>query len=102
MRAFRPSRSGRWAKRRADFCFPRSICAYPPAHSVESGIADLAGFGRMAFAYPDFARDMLYGDGFDAKKTCIACGKCSELMRMGKVAGCVVRDSAVYLPIYKA
>lgn len=80
----------------------RQFAPYLAAGSVESGIADLAGFGRMAFAYPDFARDMLYGDGFDAKKTCIACGKCSELMRMGKVTGCVVRDSAVYLPIYKA
>ena len=72
------------------------------AGAVESGISDMAGFGRMAFAYPDFARDTLYGAGFDGKKTCIACGKCSELMRMGKVAGCVIRDSDLYLPIYKA
>ena len=80
----------------------RQFSPYLAAGAVESGISDMAGFGRMAFAYPDFARDTLYGAGFDGKKTCIACGKCSELMRMGKVAGCVIRDSDLYLPIYKA
>ncbi|MBR4888394.1 MAG: flavin oxidoreductase/NADH oxidase [Clostridia bacterium] len=82
--------------------YMRQFSPYLAAGAVESGIADMAGFGRMAFAYPDFAKDMLYGNGFDEKKTCIACGKCSELMRMGKVAGCVIRDGGLYLPIYKA
>ena len=31
---------------------------------------------------------------------CIACGKCTELMRAGSTAGCVIRDE-VYLPIYR-
>lgn len=68
---------------------------------LESGGADLAGFGREAFAYPAFAAEILGRGALDPKKCCIACGKCSELMRAGSVAGCVVRDSDVYLPIYR-
>ena len=32
---------------------------------------------------------------------CIACGKCTELMRAYTTTGCPVRDSEVYAPIYK-
>jgi 2,4-dienoyl-CoA reductase-like NADH-dependent reductase (Old Yellow Enzyme family) len=68
------------------------------AGAVEGGYADMVGFGRMAFAYPTFARDILEGK-FDKKQTCITCGKCSELMR-GSRAGCVVRDG-VYTELYQ-
>lgn len=70
------------------------------AGMLEQGMADLAGFGREAFAYPQFARDLLKKGGMDKNRCCIACGKCTELMRAGSTAGCVVRDE-VYLPIYK-
>lgn len=70
------------------------------AGAVEEGVCKIAGFGRQAFAYPDFAKDILNG-GMDEKKCCIACGKCSELMRVGTVAGCVIRDSEMYMPYYK-
>lgn len=68
--------------------------------AVENGISDIAGFGRIAIAYPSFANDILNGS-FDKSKTCIACSKCSELMRAGGVAGCVIRDSEIYLEKYK-
>ena len=55
----------------------------------------------MAFAYPDFARDLLRTGALDRAKCCLTCGKCTELMRMGAQAGCPVRDTAVYLPIYR-
>lgn len=70
------------------------------AGAIQDGICTLAGFGRQAFAYPQFARD-IFGGGMDEKKVCLACGKCSELMRAGGVAGCVIRDNAVYMPLYK-
>ncbi|MBQ2967006.1 MAG: flavin oxidoreductase/NADH oxidase [Clostridia bacterium] len=70
------------------------------AGAVENGVCKIAGFGRQAFAYPDFAKDMLSG-GAKQEKCCIACGKCSELMRAGTVAGCVIRDSETYMPYYK-
>lgn len=68
--------------------------------AVENGVSDIAGFGRIAIAYPNFANDILNGS-FDKSKTCIACSKCSELMRAGGVAGCVIRDSEIYLEKYK-
>lgn len=71
------------------------------AGMVESGGSDLAGFGRMAFAYPTFARDILKKGSLDPKKCCLACGKCSELMRAGSLAGCVIRDSETYSPLYQ-
>ncbi|MCI8623603.1 MAG: flavin oxidoreductase/NADH oxidase [Provencibacterium sp.] len=71
------------------------------AGEIETGVCQIAGFGREAFAYPSFARDLLRGEGMDPKKCCIACGKCTELMRAGSKAGCVVRDSETYLPLYR-
>lgn len=50
--------------------------------------------------YPQFANDLLHDGAMDASKCCIACGKCTELMRAGSMAGCVVRDPE-YLPIYR-
>ena len=71
------------------------------AGMVEQGKADMVGFGRMAFAYPDFAADLLAGRGMDSRKCCLACSKCTELMRSGSTPGCVIRDNAVYMPLYK-
>lgn len=71
------------------------------AGAVENGISAMAGFGREGFAYPDFAKDILRTGRMHPQKCCVACGKCTELMRMGRVSGCVVRDREVYLPIYR-
>jgi 2,4-dienoyl-CoA reductase-like NADH-dependent reductase (Old Yellow Enzyme family) len=71
------------------------------AGMIESGKTDIAGFGRMAFAYPQFANDAIHKGQLDPKKCCITCSKCSELMRSGTVAGCVIRDGEVYMPIYR-
>lgn len=70
------------------------------AGAIEQGYCTMAGFGREAFAYPQFAHDLLQTGEMDARKCCIACGKCTELMRAGSTAGCVVRDPE-YLPIYQ-
>ena len=69
--------------------------------ALEDGCGDLAGFGRMAFAYPGFYRDWLETGTLKKEKCCLACGKCSELMRAGTVAGCPVRDAQTYMPYYK-
>jgi len=68
---------------------------------VEQGKADMVGFGRMAFAYPEFAADLLSGKGMDPKKICLTCSKCTELMRSGSTPGCIIRDAGVYAPLYK-
>jgi 2,4-dienoyl-CoA reductase-like NADH-dependent reductase (Old Yellow Enzyme family) len=69
---------------------------------VADGWASLAGLGRQAFAYPDFARDTLSGGGFDPARVCLTCGACSQIMRDGGMAGCPIRDAEVYKPIYEA
>ena len=79
--------------------FLREFSPYLSAGAVEKGYSDIVGYGRMAFAYPDFARDTLH-DTFDRKKACVTCGKCTELMRV-ELAGCAVRDP-VYTELYKA
>ncbi len=59
-----------------------------------------AGFGRMIFANPDFAKQILKEGKIDIKQQCIACSKCTELMRAGSTPGCVIRDS-LYTKLYK-
>ncbi len=67
---------------------------------IENGGFDLAGYGRTIFAYPDFARDILNG-GMKKEKCCIACSKCTEIMRTpGGTPGCVIRDP-LYTELYR-
>ena len=56
---------------------------------LTDGVCDLVGFGRMWLAYPAFYRDYTEGN-FTPKKCCLACSKCTELMRAGQVSGCAV------------
>lgn len=70
------------------------------AGAVEEGYFSMAGFGRLSFAYEGFGKDMMSPQGLDSKKCCVACGKCSQLMRLGSMAGCVVRDP-VYTALYR-
>ena len=70
------------------------------AANIRNGWTRIAGLGRMAFAYPDFARDVLEKGTADIRKVCTTCSKCSELMRVA-MAGCVTRDAAIYLPLYQ-
>ena len=63
------------------------------------GICDLVGFGRMTLAYPTFYRDWLAGK-FDPRKACVACSKCTALMRAKCVSGCAVFNE-YYRNLYK-
>ena len=66
------------------------------------GLATLIGVGRLALAYPTFAADILDHGRLDPDKVCIACSRCTQIMRDGGRTGCVVRDRAIYGPIYRA
>lgn len=68
-------------------------------HQVSTGLCDFVGFGRAWLAYPDFYRDHLAGK-FEAKKCCLACSKCTGLMRAGRVSGCAVFNE-YYRNLYK-
>ncbi len=66
---------------------------------LDDGICDLVGFGRMWLAYPEFYRDHKEGK-FTPKKCCLACSKCTELMRAKQVSGCAVFNE-YYRNLYK-
>ncbi len=68
---------------------------------VADDITDFAGFGRLAFANPDFAREILNDGEIDRRRVCITCSRCSQLMRAGSVAGCPIHDREIYGPIYR-
>ena len=79
----------------------RQFGAAAAAANIENGQHVFAGFGRQAFAYPTFAKDILERGQLNPKKCCITCSKCSQLMIYGVNTGCVVRDSEIYAPIFR-
>ena len=66
---------------------------------LREGVCDLVGYGRMWLAYPTFYRDFQKG-AFEAKKCCLACSKCTVLMRNKRVSGCAVFHE-YYRNLYK-
>jgi 2,4-dienoyl-CoA reductase-like NADH-dependent reductase (Old Yellow Enzyme family) len=79
----------------------RQFMGHAGAATVKEGGARLVGVGRMAFAYPDYARDLQHKGSLDHEKCCINCSMCTQIMRDGGSTGCVVRDKEVYGPIYR-
>jgi len=84
------------------FTYPRGFAANLAAGMVGEGRVAMAGFGRLAFANPDFANQILKGGKIDESKLCLSCGQCAVLLRHGQCAGCVVRDGEVYKPYKEA
>ncbi|MBL7199724.1 MAG: NADH:flavin oxidoreductase [Anaerolineae bacterium] len=80
----------------------RQFLGNAAAATIRRGDADLVGLGRGAFAYPDFARDLVNDGALAPKKCCITCSRCTQIMRDGGQTGCVVFDRQVYGPIYQA
>ncbi|MGD8881288.1 MAG: hypothetical protein PVI82_05330 [Desulfobacterales bacterium] len=83
------------------FSWLREFGAACAGGGIHQGWFQLAGFGRQSFAYPNFAADIINTGTLQRKKCCTACGKCSEMMRLDGVTGCVIHDAEVYRPIYK-
>ena len=79
----------------------RTLMANVAAADKALGRAALIGVGRMAFAYPDFARDIIQKGELDPKKVCVSCSACTQIMKDGGMTGCPVRDKQVYGPIYR-
>ncbi|MBQ9968048.1 MAG: NADH:flavin oxidoreductase [Oscillospiraceae bacterium] len=80
------------------FSYPRQFSAQLAAGMIERGGCTVAGFGRMAFAYPDFIQDIKKNGCLNSKKCCVSCGECAKLLRAGQASGCVVRDNQLYRP----
>ncbi len=79
----------------------RQFIPYIGAANIEDGSCSLVGIGRQAFAYPDAPKDMLNDGKLDPRKSCTACSKCTQIMRDHGKTGCVIRDTEVYVPLYK-
>ena len=79
----------------------RTLFANVGAASKATGLATLIGAGRMAFAYPDFAKDIITKARMLPGKVCVSCSACTQIMRDGGTTGCVVRDNEVYGPIFE-
>lgn len=84
------------------YSWMRHFFPHLAASNINKGWVTLVGAGRLAFAYPDFARDILEHGRLDPERVCVACSACTQIMRDGGRTGCVPRDSAIYEPIYKA
>jgi len=79
----------------------RQLAPYVAAGSLENNLCKIIGFGREGIAYPDFAKDILNTEEMKKNKVCISCNKCSEMKAKLGTCGCVIRDSEIYLPLYK-
>lgn len=71
------------------------------AGAIGEGLCDGMLFGRMSFAEPDYANQILHQGRLDARRVCLTCGKCGDLIRAHKPTGCVVRDPDTFLPFYR-
>lgn len=78
------------------FSYLRQFSVNLAAGMVAGGHCAMAGFGRMAFADPNFVQEAKKTGAVDGKNVCVTCGKCAQLLRAGTPAGCAVRDREVY------
>jgi NADPH-dependent glutamate synthase beta subunit-like oxidoreductase/2,4-dienoyl-CoA reductase-like NADH-dependent reductase (Old Yellow Enzyme family) len=79
----------------------RTLFANVGATNKAAGLTTLVGAGRMAFAYPDFAKDIITKGRMYPEKVCVSCSACTQIMRDGGTTGCVIRDNKVYGPIFE-
>ena len=76
------------------FSYLRQFAPALASGMVSGGHCALAGFGRMAFANPDFPCQLR--ENGKMSKVCMTCGGCAQLLRAGIPAGCIIHDREVY------
>jgi len=79
----------------------RNLWPHVAAANIRRGSMRIVGLGRQAFAYPEFAKEIIETGNLERRHTCIACSSCTQIMRDGGRTGCVPFDSEVYGPIYR-
>lgn len=75
--------------------YMREFSAGMFAAAITRGDFDLAGFGRLALACPDFPQKIAAGT-LRRGDCCVTCTNCSNLMRKFRPSGCVVHDREQY------
>ena len=63
------------------YSYLRRFSPLAAAGSVSEGLSDMAGYGRLSFAYPDAARDII-ANQFDEKRVCVCCIQCGYPCRV--------------------
>ena len=71
------------------------------AGAIEQGLCDGMLFGRMAFADPDFANEIIRDGRINPKRVCMTCGSCGDLIRTHKPTGCVICDPETFMPFFR-
>lgn len=79
----------------------RQYLPYAGAANLKDNSCSFVGLGRSSFAYPDAPRDLMERGEMDPNKCCITCSKCTQIMRDHGRTGCVIKDSELYVPMYK-
>lgn len=62
------------------------------AHNINCGLVDVAGWGRLAIAYPGFPLEAYSKGEVSPSKVCTSCSSCIQLLRSETRVGCVVHD----------
>jgi 2,4-dienoyl-CoA reductase (NADPH2) len=84
------------------FSWLRQWAPYIAVGEIKRKSFDLIGFGRMAFANPEFPIQIYKNGVIDHAKTCLSCSHCTDLMRFDVQSGCPIRDVRTYAKIYNA
>ncbi|HYB20481.1 MAG TPA: flavin oxidoreductase/NADH oxidase [Thermodesulfobacteriota bacterium] len=79
----------------------RQFAGYAAAAALKANRSSLIGMGRMAFAYPDFPKDLLEKGRLDPGRVCVTCSRCTQILRWGGSTGCALRDREIYGRIYQ-
>lgn len=59
----------------------REFAPMVAASEIQNGWYDLAGFGRQAICYPEFAHEILHGNIPDRDRCCTTCCGCTNLIK---------------------
>jgi 2,4-dienoyl-CoA reductase-like NADH-dependent reductase (Old Yellow Enzyme family) len=79
----------------------RQFIPHAGAANLAAGRCSFVGLGRSSFAYPGAPADMLGKGALRPEKCCVACSRCTQIMRDHGRTGCAIRDREVYGPLYR-
>lgn len=83
------------------FSWLRQFVPQVAAGALRDGMIDFAGLGRAALANPSAPAEVFTRGQMEAGSACMVCFACSQLREEGEAVGCVLRDPAVYGPVYR-
>ena len=87
--------------KRQGYTWLRQFLPYAGAANLADGSCSFVGLGRESFAYPDAPHDLMTTGAMDPGKCCVTCSMCTQIMRDHGRTGCVIKDSALYGPMFK-